>query len=133
MAFLYIYIDVICVDARGFAAAAVVKENLQKDYYKILQIPTTATPEQIKEAYRNLAKRHHPDVRRGETEEQMDPDVEKFRDVVEAYQVLSVSESRASFDLQRKKNPHLYNPAVNQELNMMNERDQRDKRGLSPR
>ena len=80
-----------------------------------------------------MAKRHHPDVRRDDSEDQMEPDVEKFRDIVEAYQVLSVSESRASFDLQRKRNPHLYNPNVNEELNMMNQRDQRDKRGLSPR
>lgn len=81
------------------------KESLQKDYYAILGLPNTATPEQIKESYRALAKRHHPDVRRGEAEGAVDPDVEKFRDVVEAYQVLSVSESRASFDLQRKRNP----------------------------
>jgi len=67
-----------------------------------------------------LAKVHHPDVRRGETQGQSDPDVEKFRDIVEAYQVLSVSESRASFDIERKRSPHLYNPAVNEELNMKN-------------
>jgi molecular chaperone DnaJ len=34
----------------------------EKDYYNILGIQTTATPEQIKEAYRNMVKQHHPDV-----------------------------------------------------------------------
>ena len=43
----------------------------------------------------------------GDTSE-YEPDVEKFRDVVEAYQILSVKESRAAFDLTRKKNPQLY-------------------------
>jgi DnaJ-class molecular chaperone len=54
-----------------------------------------------------LAKKHHPDVRStaGSEVSDYDPDVEKFRDVVEAYQVLSVKESRADFDLSRKKNP----------------------------
>ena len=63
-------------------------------------IATSSTAEEIKGAYRNLAKRHHPDVKGPSgTEGQFDPDVEKFRDVVEAYQVLSVRESRAAFDI----------------------------------
>lgn len=98
-----------------------------------MDISTSSTPEQIKDAYRNLAKKHHPDVRASGTEGEFDPDVEKFRDVVEAYQVLSVRESRAAFDIQRKKNPHLYKPVLNEELEMMSRRNQRDKRGLSPR
>jgi DnaJ-class molecular chaperone len=36
---------------------------LEKDYYTILGIPATATAEQIKENYRNLAKKFHPDAR----------------------------------------------------------------------
>lgn len=70
-------------------------------------MPAYASSEQIKEAYRALAKKHHPDVRAtaGDAGD-FDPDVEKFRDVVEAYSVLSVKESRATFDLSRKKNPH---------------------------
>jgi len=39
----------------------------------------------IKEAYRTLAKKHHPDVRASEVGDEHDPDVEKFRDIVEAY------------------------------------------------
>ena len=46
-------------------------------------VETYATPEQIKEAYRLLAKKHHPDVMTADGVH--DPDVEKFRNVVEAY------------------------------------------------
>jgi curved DNA-binding protein CbpA len=81
----------------------------EKDYYSILHVPSHATQEQIKDAYRALAKKHHPDVRStGGDTAAYEPDVEKFRDVVEAYQILSVKESRAAFDLTRKRNPHLY-------------------------
>ena len=66
----------------------------EKDYYSILGVERTATPEQIKDAYRELAKRHHPDVVGGAA-----PDVGKFRDVMEAYGVLSVPESRVNYDL----------------------------------
>lgn len=89
--------------------AAVNKVQLEKDYYTILDIPSHSTQEEIKGAYRALAKKHHPDVRStGGDSSNYDPDVEKFRDVVEAYGILSVKESRAAFDLTRKKNPHLY-------------------------
>jgi DnaJ-class molecular chaperone len=44
-----------------------------------------------------------------------EPDVEKFRNIVEAYQVLSVKESRAAFDITRKQNPHLYQSQMSDE------------------
>ena len=69
----------------------------QKDYYKILGVSTDATPEQIKDAYRVSAKKYHPDVVGGQSQ----PDSEKFRDVMEAYAVLSVIQSRANYDLLR--------------------------------
>ena len=97
---------------RRYFAAAV--KTAEKDYYSILDVPTYATPEEIKEAYRSLAKKYHPDVRStaDSLEAEHEPDVEKFRDVVEAYQVLSVRESRAAFDISRKKNPHLHKADV---------------------
>ena len=113
---------------------AVAQASLEKDYYTILDIPSHATQEDIKEAYRALAKKHHPDVRStGGDSSNYDPDVEKFRDVVEAYGILSVKESRAAFDLTRKKNPHLYKAMSEEQLDMMFSRDGRDKRGLSPK
>ena len=72
----------------------------EKNYYKILGVERTATPEMIKDAYRELAKTHHPDVVGG-----AEPDADKFRDLMEAYGVLSVPESRASYDITMKKNP----------------------------
>lgn len=74
----------------------------EKDYYKILGVETTATPEQIKDAYRELAKKHHPDVVGSA------PDADKFRNVMEAYGVLSVRESKVNYDLMRRKNPDAY-------------------------
>jgi DnaJ-class molecular chaperone len=58
-----------------------------------------------------LAKKYHPDVRQGADQlaGEHDPDIEKFRDVVEAYNVLSVKESRAAFDITLKRNPQKYN------------------------
>jgi len=76
----------------------------EKDYYKILNVERTATPEQIKDAYRELAKTHHPDVVGGS-----DPNAEKFRDVMEAYGVLSVETSRANYDILRRKDRDAYN------------------------
>ena len=118
---------------RYFAAAAA--PAAEKDYYGILEVPSHATPEEIKEAYRALAKKYHPDVRStaDDAEGERDPDVEKFRDVVEAYQVLSVRESRAAFDISRRKNPHLYKASAAEQFEMMLSREERDKRGVSPR
>ena len=98
--------------ARSFATAASVK--LEKNYYDILGIDNTATESMIKEAYRGLAKKYHPDVRASSdlAAGEHDPDVEKFRDVVEAYQVLSVAESRAAFDISLRRNPQLYKAAA---------------------
>jgi DnaJ-class molecular chaperone len=49
-------------------ASSVPLNPKDKDYYKILNVPTSATPEQIKESYRLLAKKHHPDARATEPE-----------------------------------------------------------------
>lgn len=95
----------------------------EKDYYQILGIENTSTPEQIKDAYRSLAKKHHPDVSSEE------PDVEKFRNVVEAYQVLSVTESRATFDISRRKNPQMYKAMSDTQFDMVHRRDLRNKEG----
>lgn len=61
------------------------------------------------------------------------PNADKFRDVVEAYQVLSVRESRVNYDLQRKKNPDLFKGLNEHEYNLEYRRDLRDKRGIVPK
>src|SRR6266850_747988 len=63
------------------------------DYYDLLGVPRNATPDQIRSAYRKLAKQHHPDV--GEA-----PDgAERFKVITEAYEVLSDSERRQRYDM----------------------------------
>jgi curved DNA-binding protein len=64
-----------------------------KDYYKILGVGTTATPEEIKKAYRKLAFKHHPDKTKGDKAAE-----EKFKEINEANEVLSDPEKRKKYD-----------------------------------
>lgn len=62
------------------------------DYYKILGVGRSASPKEIKSAYRKLAREHHPDVNKA-------PDAaEKFREATAAYEVLSDPEKRQVYD-----------------------------------
>jgi curved DNA-binding protein len=63
-----------------------------KDYYKILGVPKDATAEQIRKAYRKLARELHPDVNKAPTAEQ------RFKEVNEANDVLSDPEKRKRYD-----------------------------------
>lgn len=64
-----------------------------RDYYKILNVSKTASQDEIKKAYRKLAREYHPDVNPD------DPNAEeKFKDINEAYQVLSDTDKREKFD-----------------------------------
>lgn len=62
------------------------------NYYETLQVEETATQEEIKKAYRKLAKIHHPDGPSG--------DEDKFKRVAEAYEVLSDQNKRSRYDLE---------------------------------
>jgi molecular chaperone DnaJ len=65
----------------------------EKDYYEILGVKKTATEDEIKKAYRNLAKKYHPDKNKGNKEAE-----NKFKEVSEAYAVLSDKEKREQYD-----------------------------------
>jgi curved DNA-binding protein len=64
-----------------------------KDYYATIGVSKTATPEEIKRAYRKLARKHHPDLNPGDTDSES-----KFKDLNEANEVLSDPEKRQKYD-----------------------------------
>lgn len=64
---------------------------MEKNYYSVLEIEETATQEEIKSAFRALAKKYHPDNIETGNEE-------KFREIVKAYNVLSDLEKRKKYD-----------------------------------
>ena len=64
-----------------------------KDYYQTLGVNRNATLDQIKKAYRKLARKHHPDVNPGDKLAE-----EKFKGINEAYEVLSDEEKRQKYD-----------------------------------
>ena len=66
---------------------------LRRDFYKILGVPRDASVNQIKKAYRRLAKEYHPDKNKD------DPEAEdKFKDLGAAYEVLVDDEKRQKYD-----------------------------------
>lgn len=71
---------------------------MKKDYYKILGIPKDATDDEIKKAYRKLAIQYHPDRQQDKSEEERVAAEEKFKEIAEAYEVLSDKEKRAEYD-----------------------------------
>jgi molecular chaperone DnaJ len=64
----------------------------QRDYYDVLGVPRNASPDELKAAFRKLARQHHPDVNKSEDAE------ERFKELNEAYAVLSDPDKRAAYD-----------------------------------
>lgn len=65
----------------------------KRDYYEVLGVSKSATDDELKKAYRKLAKKYHPDVNPDNPEAEA-----KFKEAGEAYQILSNPESRAKYD-----------------------------------
>jgi molecular chaperone DnaJ len=69
------------------------KDYLEKDYYKTLGVSKTATAAEIKKAYRELARKFHPDANKGDAKAE-----ERFKEITEAYNVLSDAKQRKEYD-----------------------------------
>jgi len=67
--------------------------STKKDYYEILGVPRNASQEEIKKAFRRLARKYHPDINKSPEAQ------EKFKEINEAYQVLSDPEKRKLYDM----------------------------------
>ena len=65
----------------------------KRDYYEVLGVSKTASDDEIKKAFRTLAKKYHPDMHPGDKECE-----EKFKEAQEAYAVLSDAEKRKQYD-----------------------------------
>jgi curved DNA-binding protein len=80
------------VAARSHCKAVELRTMEYRDYYKILGAARTATGDEIKKAYRRLARKYHPDVSKEKDAEA------RFKEVQEAYEVLKDPEKRAGYD-----------------------------------
>src|SRR3954465_5604080 len=78
-------------------AAQPQREWFEKDYYKALGVPDSATDKEIRRAYRKLAKENHPDANPGKEE--------RFKEISAAYDALSDEEKRNAYDEVRRLGP----------------------------
>lgn len=92
------------------------------DYYKILNVEKNASLNEIKNSYRILAKKYHPDLNKSEEAEKI------FKDIVEAYEILSDEKKRKAYDdslkkkgeIPKSKNQNKYSNNINVEELMKN-------------
>lgn len=73
------------------------RDWVEKDFYKVLGVPETATAEEVKKAYRKLAQTHHPDANPGDAGAE-----DRFKEISEAYAILSDPEQRKEYDQVRR-------------------------------
>ena len=81
-----------------------------RDPYEVLGVSKSATEAEIKKAFRNLAKKHHPDTRGGDTAAQ-----KKFQEISAAYDILGDKEKRTKFDegvIDANGNPRGFEPGA---------------------
>lgn len=70
---------------------------MAKDFYQVLGVPDTATPEDIKKSYRRLAKQYHPDANPNNAQA-----ADRFKEISEAHTVLSDADKRKQYDNMRR-------------------------------
>ena len=70
------------------------------DYYQLLGVTKTSSAEEIRKAYRKLARKYHPDLNPGNSTAE-----QKFKEINQAYEILSDSEKRAAYDMERSAPP----------------------------
>eukprot|EP01038_Epipyxis_sp_PR26KG_P008523 gene8523-11520_t len=92
-----ILLFILCV---GFHYCEIDESLIAKDLYQVLGIRPPSTTKDIKKAYRNLAKIHHPDKAKGS---KRDVHEKVFREIAEAYEILSSSERKEEYDAARKR------------------------------
>lgn len=121
------------LNKHNFSSSNKFKSYNKKDYYLTLGIKKTATLDEIKSAYRKLAKIYHPDVRTKPLTNIKDIEfkkklLEKFREIAEAYAVLSNLKSKTKYDQTLEPNPkNIYN---SEKLKNMNDsKQERDSLG----
>lgn len=80
---------------------------MKKDYYEILGVSKSASADDVKKAYRKLAREHHPDMVKDGDKKQAE---ERFKEINEAYQVLGDAEKRKMYDQFGHAGPAGFNP-----------------------
>ncbi|CAM9248728.1 unnamed protein product [Pylaiella littoralis] len=89
---------------------AALKQAKRKDYYKLLGVSRSAEEAEIKKAYRKAALKYHPDRQSSKSEEEKEKAGKLFRDIAEAYEVLSDPTKKERYDsgvdLEDLDNPH---------------------------
>ena len=90
------------------------REWFEKDYYKVLGVPSDASDEAIAKAYRRLAKQLHPDANPGDTAVE-----DRFKEVASAYDVLGDAAKRKSYDEVRRLGPQAtgFGPGAGRNIN----------------